>query len=167
MHLVRTETLQQTLIRGQDAKENWFNKTDKPAAEDSLDKDQSVLTESDINSTRQQQDGADPNETIVDFNESVVMEYEQRGKFKKKDMSRGLNLFGVCRRAECQKKYFIKMGYGEFEFGKSREAQYDESVIINQDLEDKEAKTHNSTMIDPDDPNIRPLDFTFQQEQKE
>ena len=95
------------------------------------------------------------------------MEYEQRGKFKKKDMSRGLNLFGVCRRAECQKKYFIKMGYGEFEFGKSREAQYDESVIVNQDLEDKEAKAHNSTMIDPDDPNIRPLDFTFQQEQKE
>lgn len=95
------------------------------------------------------------------------MEYEQRGKYKKKDMSRGLNLFGICRREECKKKYFVKLGYGEFEFGKSREGQFDESVIFNQDLEDKSLKQHNSTMIDPDDPNVRPLDFTFQQELKE
>ena len=99
------------------------------------------MTQSEIHESEQQkQDTVDPNETMVDFNESIIMEFEQRGKFKKKDMSKGLNLFGICRREECKKKYFIKMGYGEFEFGKSREKQFDESVIVNQDLEDQHNK---------------------------
>lgn len=50
VHLIRAETLQQTLIRQQSAKENWFKKApEKTEPEDSLDKNESVLTESDIN----------------------------------------------------------------------------------------------------------------------
>lgn len=44
--------------------------------EDSLEKDQSEVTMSDMDSTRLKKDNVDPNETIVDFNESVIMEFE-------------------------------------------------------------------------------------------
>ena len=64
-------------------------------------------------------DQEDLDETKIEFNESIIIKneiisYEIEGK---NEITKGLNLYGQCLNVKCKEKYFVRLGYGDFEFG--------------------------------------------------
>lgn len=142
IHLVRQEPVKDTLLRQQALKDAEH----QPASEeilageaqqeddsDSEPEDSDSKVEEDVQGDIREEVAA--NETMTQFNESIIIENEFRGKFPKSQLVRGLNLFGKCSRQQCEKQYIVKLGYGEFELGKRLDNQFNESMIFNEDAE--------------------------------
>jgi hypothetical protein len=72
-----------------------------------------------------------PDETIVDFDESVLVVVERCDNYG--HLEQGVNLFGKCSLPTCKKKFAIKLGLGTFDIG-SAKSELNKSFVPDLDL---------------------------------